>query len=349
MTVIDLRSDTLTKPTAGMLKAMFAAEVGDDVFAEDPTVRRLEQVTAELLGMEQALFVPSGTMANQIAIALHTRPGDAVITEAGAHCVVFEAGASAALSGVQFELIPRSDLLSDQAIDAAFRGDALHTPETTLLVVENTHNVGGGRTLDVQNMNRIAAKGRELKLALHCDGARLWHAAAALGARECDLVAGFTTVAVCFSKGLGAPAGSALCGSAALMHRARKLRKMLGGGMRQVGYLAAAGLYALEHHRHRLQDDHRQALVLATGLRQLQAQGAAIEVNYPAHGSNMVYLRFGQGQTTDHVRALAQRGVRMIDMGGGWIRAVFHLDVADDGAAGALRAVEGLVAAGLGR
>ena len=134
MTIIDLRSDTLTKPTAAMLKAMVAAEVGDDVFAEDPTVRRLEQVTAELLGMEQALFVPSGTMANQIAIALHTRRGDSVITEAGAHCVVFEAGASAALSGVQFELIPRSDLLSDQAIDAAFRGDALHTSETTLQI-----------------------------------------------------------------------------------------------------------------------------------------------------------------------------------------------------------------------
>jgi len=288
--------------------------------------------------------VPSGTMANQIAIALHTRRGDSVITEAGAHCVVFEAGASAALSGVQFELIPRSDLLSDQAIDAAFRGDALHTSETTLLIVENTHNVGGGRALDVQNMNRIAAKGRELKLALHCDGARLWNAAAALGARECDLVAGFTTVAVCFSKGLGAPAGSALCGSAALMHRARKLRKMLGGGMRQVGYLAAAGLYALEHHRQRLQDDHRQAANLAAGLRRLQEQGAAIEVNYPANGTNMVYLRFGQGQTTDHVRGLAQRGVRMIDMGGGWIRAVFHLDVDKAGAAGVLRAVEGMIA-----
>ena len=342
MSGCDLRSDTLTKPTQAMLKAMFAAEVGDDAFAEDPTVRRLEEQTAALLGMEKALFVPSGTMANQIALALHTRPGDSVITEVGAHCVVFEAGASAALSGVQFDLIPRSELLSDQAIDATYRGDALHTSETTLLVVENTHNVGGGRVLDVAATRRIAAKARALNLAVHCDGARLWHAAAALAVPERDLVAGFTTVAVCFSKGLGAPAGSALCGPAPLIHRARKLRKMFGGGMRQVGYLAAAGLYALEHHRSRLVQDHLQAATLATGLRALQEQGAQIEVAYPEVGTNMVYLRFAHGAPGAHIQELARHGVRMIDMGGGWIRAVFHLDAGDESAGMALRAVEAI-------
>ncbi|MBM4252718.1 MAG: low specificity L-threonine aldolase [Deltaproteobacteria bacterium] len=327
MTRADLRSDTLTKPTDAMLAVMMAAEVGDDVFGEDPTVARLEAETARILGKEAAMFVPSGTMANQIAIQLHTRPGDTVIAEEGAHILRFEAGAAAALAGVQIECVPRAAALADDVLIANFRPESLHTSATALLVVENTHNVGGGRVLSLAAMERIGTTAKSLGLAVHCDGARLWNAAVALGTSEAQLVAHCDTVAVCLSKGLGAPVGSVLVGSATHMVRARKLRKRAGGGMRQGGYLAAAGLYALAHHRSRLAADHRAAARMAAILREAVGNGCPLEVMYPDPGTNMVYVRLTQGSALDHERALAKRGVRMIAMGGGWLRAVFYLGV----------------------
>ncbi|MEN9834484.1 MAG: L-allo-threonine aldolase [Pseudomonadota bacterium] len=327
MTLADLRSDTLTKPTPKMLASMMAAEVGDDVFGEDPTVARLEAETAGLLGKEAAIFVPSGTMANQIAIQLHTRPGDTVLAEEGAHVLRFEAGAAAALAGVQIDCLPRAAALADDLLTENYRPQSLHTSATTLLVVENTHNVGGGRVLSLPAMQRIGTTAKKLGLAVHCDGARLWNAAVALGCSEASLVAQCDTVAVCLSKGLGAPVGSILAGSSADITRARKLRKRAGGGMRQAGYLAAAGLFALEHHRARLADDHAAAGLLAAKLGDAVRAGYPLEVNYPSPGTNMVYVRLSHGSALDHERELVKRGVRMIAMGGGWLRAVFYLGV----------------------
>ena len=211
--MIDLRSDTVTTPTPEMLRAMTAAEVGDDVYGEDPSLNRLEEEVAALLGKEAAVFTPSGSMANQIAILLHTRPGDSVLCEEGSHTFAYEAGAGAALSGVQFDLIPFSDKLSDEAITGRYRGDGLHESPSTLILVENTHNRGRGRALPRRETERIVDTAHGLGLKAHCDGARLWNAAAATGHSERDLAAGFDTVSVCFSKGLGAPVGSALAGS----------------------------------------------------------------------------------------------------------------------------------------
>ncbi len=330
MNFVDLRSDTVTRPTAAMLAAMMGAKVGDDVFGEDPTVNELEYEVARFLGKDAALFVPSGTMANQLALALHTRPGDSVITEEGAHHVVFESGAAAALSGIHFDLIPREERFSDQAIDRAVKKEALYSATTTLLVVENTHNMGGGRVLRQEEMQRIAAKARALKLAAHCDGARLWNAAATLGVKERDLITDFDTVAVCFSKGLGAPAGSALCGPKPLIDRARKLRKRWGGGMRQAGFLAAGALHGLNHHRERLVDDHRRAKALAASLTKAARPGVC-EVFYPDPGSNLVFFRLAKGTDEQHIKAVGEQGIKIGAMAGGWLRAALHLDVDQGG------------------
>jgi threonine aldolase len=325
---VDLRSDTVTRPTAALLDEMRSAKVGDDVYGEDPSVNELEYEVARLLGKDSALFVPSGTMGNQLAIALHTRPGDAVITEAGAHTYCFEVGAAAAISQVQFDLVPRGERLSDQAIDKVFRPDGTYNVATTLLAVENTHNQGCGRVLRVDEMQRIALKARSLNMATHCDGARLWNAAAALRVKERELIAGFDTVSVCFSKGLGAPVGSALCGPKPLILKARKLRKRWGGGMRQAGFLAAGALHGLRHHRERLADDHRRARELAEALTKAAVPGIS-EVEYPERGTNLVFFRIAGTDENLHIKALAERGVLIGAMAGGWLRAVLHLDVTE--------------------
>jgi len=340
---VDLRSDTVTRPTAAMLAAMMTATVGDDVYGEDQAVTALEARVAQLLGLECALFVPSGTMANQLAIAVHTRPGDSAITEAESHCVRFEAGGAAALSGVQFEQVARSERLSDGALRRLFKSDGLHESPTTLLVVENTHNMGGGRVLAPAELARILRQAKTLGLAAHCDGARLWNAAAALGVSERELAAGFDTVSVCFSKGLGAPVGSALAGSAAHIARARKLRKRWGGGMRQAGFLAAAALYAIDHHRERLTQDHRRAAAFAGALAELARAGRPVETAYPEPGTNLVYFRIGDGGDGAYASRLAEQGVRISQIGDGWLRAVLHLDVDDDGLARALDRVTRLI------
>lgn len=327
---VDLRSDTVTRPTAPMLDAMRSARVGDDVYGEDPTVNELEYEVARLLGKDAAMFVPSGTMGNQLAIACHTRPGDSVITEEGAHVFCFEAGAGAAISGVQFDLVPRAERLSDQALEQAVKPEGLHNATTSLVVVENTHNQGCGRVLRVDEVQRIALKARALKLATHCDGARLWNAAAALRVNERELIAGFDTVSVCFSKGLGAPVGSALCGPKPLIQRARKLRKRWGGGMRQAGFLAGAALYALRHHRERLPEDHRRAHELAQTLTKAVVPGIS-EVHYPDRGTNLVFFRIAAKDESVHIKALADQGVLIGAMAGGWLRAALHLDVTAEG------------------
>jgi threonine aldolase len=334
---VDLRSDTVTKPTAEMRRAMMAAAVGDDVYGEDPTVNALEQEVAAILGKEAAVFTPSGTMANQIGILLHTRPGDSVICEEGSHVFINEAGAAAVFAGVQFDLVPLADRLSDAAIEARHREEELHAAPSSLLIVENTHNHAAGRVLTSREVARVAAAARALKLRTHCDGARLWNAAIAAGEAERDLAAAFDTVAVCFSKGLGAPVGSAIAGSAEAMGRARKLRKRLGGGMRQAGILAAAALFGVRQ-RARLAEDHRRAAALARGLRAL-GPARRVSVHIPDPPTNMVYWRMEGVEGDVLVRMLADRGVRMLHVGGGWLRAVTHLEITDDGIGRALEAM----------
>lgn len=336
--VVDLRSDTVTKPTPQMREAMRTAEVGDDVYGEDPTVNALEREVAALLGKEAAVFTPSGTMANQIGVLLHTRPGESVICEEGSHVFVNEAGGGAALAGVQFDLIPLAQRMSDEAIEACYRPEELHAAASALLVVENTHNRAAGRALGKSEVARIVAKARSLGLKTHCDGARLWNAAVATGDSERALAAGFDTVAVCFSKGLGAPVGSVIAGTASAMVRARKLRKRLGGGMRQAGILAAAALYGLGQ-RARLAEDHRRAQALAAGLRALEGAVGRVIVEIPDPPTNMVYWRV-EGDDGDRlVRALEAQGVRMLHLGGGWLRAVTHLEITDAAVDRALEAV----------
>ncbi|MDB4986210.1 MAG: threonine aldolase [Myxococcaceae bacterium] len=264
--IIDLRSDTVTRPSPGMRKAMAAADVGDDVYGEDPSAQRLERVTAELLGKEAALFVPSGTMANQIALLLHCRPGDAVVVGEGTHCMAFESGAAAAWAGVQFSVAGKGGLFDVGELAQAVQPVSDLLPRTSLVVLENTHNRGGGAIWPSESALAVSEHARELGLSVHLDGARLWNAAAASGAELAGLAAIADTVSVCFSKGLGAPVGSALAGSRETIRDARRLRKMLGGGMRQVGVLCAAALYAVEHQRDRLREDHLLARRLASGL-----------------------------------------------------------------------------------
>ena len=342
--VVDLRSDTVTRPTLEMQAAMMAAEVGDDVYGEDPTVNALEREVAGILGKEAAVFTPSGTMANQIGVLLHTRPGDSVICEEGAHVFVNEAGASAVFAGVQFDVVPLAERMSDAAIAARYRVDELHAAPSSLVVVENTHNRAAGRVLAKREVARIVATARAFNLRTHCDGARLWNAAIAAGESESDLAAGFDTVAVCFSKGLGAPVGSAIAGTADAMQRARKLRKRLGGGMRQAGVLAAAALYGVRL-RARLADDHRRAAALAHGLRAMAQTGHPLRVETPDPVTNMVYWHMEGADGDALVRELAQRNVRMLHVGDGWLRAVTHLEIADSGIERTLDAVRAICAA----
>src|SRR5579864_5883643 len=246
-----------------MRDAMARAEVGDDVFGDDPTARALEEEVASITGKAAALFVPSGTMGNQLAIATQTRPGDEVIVGEGAHPVLYEGGAGAALSGVQFAIAGRGGLFTPEELESAVQPPAYWSPRTALVAIENTHNRAGGRVWPTAQARAVAERARALGFATHLDGARIWNASIATGLDVATLCAPFDTVSVCFSKGLGAPVGSALCGTRAIVQEARRLRKRWGGGMRQAGILAAGALYALRHHRERLPEDHRHARELA--------------------------------------------------------------------------------------
>ena len=331
-TRFDLRSDTLTKPTAAMRRAMADAEVGDDVYGEDPTVRKLEERVAALLGKESALFVPSGTMGNQIGLLVHTRPGDEVIIGDGSHCAWYESGAGAAWAGVQFAVVGKGGLFGAAELVDAIKPEPDHFPRTSLVVVENTHNRAGGRIFPQAEVLRVVREAHERGLSAHLDGARLWNASVALGVSPAELAAPFDTASVCFSKGLGAPVGSAFVGTRDHVRAAHRFRKMLGGGMRQAGVLAAAALYALEHHVARLSEDHAAARAFADALR-----GApGIEVP-SAIDTNIVQLTLSRAPATEVVRKAAERGVFLNATSPRTLRAVTHLDIS---AAEVVRAAE---------
>jgi len=320
--IIDLRSDTVTRPTPAMREAMAKAEVGDDVYGEDPTVNHLQAVAAERLGMEAALFVPSGTMANQAALLAHTRPGDVVLAGQGAHVLRWEAGGAAALAGVQIQEIGRGGLFDADDVVAAIPPRDVHRAPARLVCAENTHNGAGGAVFPLESIRRMAEAARDRGLALHLDGARLFHAEVATGVPARQWAAPFDTVSFCLSKGLGAPVGSLVCGSAEGVARIHRYRKMLGGGMRQAGILAAAGLHALEHHVERLAEDHAHARRLAAGLERL---GLPVD---PPPETNMVF--FAADDVAGLLREARARGVLLGAIRPGVVRAVLHLEVSGD-------------------
>lgn len=336
--MIDLRSDTVTRPTEAMREAMARARVGDDVYGDDPTVNELQERIADLLGKEAAVFVPTGTMANQVALRTHTEPGDRVLVHRNAHIVLNEGGGGAAISGLSMHGFDSDDgtFGPDDVVEALgrphpFNPDTLGSP-ATLLCLENTHNAGGGTVWPLDLLRSVCAAGREHGLRAHLDGARLWHAAAASGVAERDWAEPFDTVYVCFSKGLGAPVGSALVGSRAVIDRARRFKQQLGGGWRQAGIVAAAALHALEHHRGELGRDVREAKRLARGL-------AAIE-GVTADGERVAsnIVRFSvRGDAGELATRLHAHGLHVLPNGAHGMRAVIHRDVA---AADVSRALE---------
>jgi threonine aldolase len=334
--MVDLRSDTVTKPPPAMRRAMAEAEVGDDVYGEDPTAARLEAQVAELLGKEAAVFVPSGVMGNQIALKVHTRPGDEVIVAERSHIFHYESGAPGLISGVQLAPLPHPlGLLTPEAVGAAVRGAHDWEPRTRLVCLENTVNKAGGVVYPPSLAEAVAAVARERGLRLHLDGARLWNAAVALGHPERELAAPFDTVNVCLSKGLGAPVGSVLAGDAETIRLARRYRKLLGGGMRQVGILAAAGLYALDHHRAGLAADHAHARRLAEAL----AATGAFAVDPASVETNIVIAETVGRSASDVLARLEAHGVRMVAFGPTTVRATTHRDVSPEDVERAARAI----------
>lgn len=324
---VDLRSDTVTRPTRAMRDAMREAEVGDDLLDGDPTTRRLEERVAELLGKERSLFFPSGTMANQTAIATLGRWGGEAVVEAGAHVFHYEEGASAALSGVQLHPVPTDDgVLTPEHLDRGVRPDSPYLPRTALVCVENTHLATGGTVVSPEALDAVGTAARERGLPVHLDGARLWHAAAETERPLADFTRSVDTVMVCLSKGLGAPVGSMLAGPADVMDEAWRIRRRLGGAMRQSGVIAAAGLHALEHHRDRLRDDHVRARRLAGLFDALPAFAAA----RPETNVVLVDADGGPGAAAALAEFLADAGVLILPFGPGRLRAVVHLDVTEE-------------------
>jgi threonine aldolase len=336
---IDLRSDTVTKPTPAMRAAMARAEVGDDVYGEDPTVNRLQELAARLLGKQAALFVPSGTMANQASLRAAARPGDVVLAGEGAHVLEYESGAAAGLSGLHVQTIGRGGLFDGADVAAAIHPDEAHYAPTRAVAVENTHNRAGGRIFPLEWIEDVAAAARSRGLHLHLDGARLWNVVVATGIPAARWAAGFDTATFCLSKGLGAPVGSVVCGSAEVIRRVHRARKMLGGGMRQAGILAAAGIHALEHHVERLAEDHANARRLAAGLERL---GFRVD---PPPETNMVL--FEVDDTEAFVRATRARELLVDPIASGRFRAVTHLDVSEADVDEALGRIEEAVKEGV--
>jgi threonine aldolase len=326
--MIDLRSDTLTKPTPGMRAAIAAAEVGDDVFGEDPTVLRLEEKIAGLLGKEKAIYVPSGTMSNQIGVRVHCSPGDEFLCETSCHIYQYEQGAFAQLSGVVARPIDGEfGVLKLEQLVGLIRPDNVHHVRTRLVCLENTHNRGGGRIQPYAEVERICQWAHANGLLTHLDGARLFNALVATGIPADKWGQHFDTVSVCFSKGLGAPVGSALAGPRELIERAHRHRKLFGGGMRQAGIIASAALYALENHIDRLADDHARARRLADGIRQIDG----LELRPSQVDTNLVIYRVDPklGTAAEFSARLKRRGLLINAFGGQLMRAVTHLDVDD--------------------
>ena len=323
-TIIDLRSDTFTVPDSRMRAAMARADVGDDVWGEDPTVNRLEAEMAERLGKEAAVFVPSGTMGNLAAVAAQTRPGDEVIVDAQSHIFVYEVAGSAVVAGVQLRTLDGFEGVPDVAmLEDAIRDDDIHKPISRLFCVENTHNRRGGAAVDAERIRPCADLAHDRGLRVHCDGARLFNAAVALGCTPAALVAFSDTVSICFSKGLGAPVGSAVIGDAAVIDEVRRWRKRLGGGMRQAGILAAAALYALENNVDRLAEDHANARLIAGVV-----EDAGVIVNQATVPTNMVLVETPVAATEVAARA-SDEGVLVTVMGARTIRCVTHIGVSE--------------------
>ena len=333
--LIDLRSDTVTQPDAEMRRAMAEAEVGDDLYGEDPTVARLEQEAAAAAGMESALFVPSGTMGNEIALHLLGRPGREVICEALSHIVHHEVAGMAALSGLMPRILEAADgLLDPEAVERAVAPDLPYMSRTGLVVVENTHNFSGGTVYDRPRLDALLAVARRHGLPVHCDGARIFNAATALGTSVDALAAGFDSLMFCLSKGLGAPVGSMLCGGRDFIREARRVRKMFGGGMRQAGVIAAAGLVALRKGPARLAEDHAKAAHLARSLADLPG----LEVHPDAVRTNIVLVRLASNHAADgpagradaFLERLRQTGVLGSPVAWDRIRFVTHRDVSPE-------------------
>ena len=321
---IDLRSDTITQPTTAMREAMACAEVGDDVFGEDPTVLKLEAKTAELLGKEAAIFTTSGTLANQLALRAQTEPGDEILIDGNAHIYYYETGGPAALAGVMCRCLAGvRGVFTAADVESAIRPSDQHFSPTKLVCVENTHNRGGGSVWPIERIREVEEVSRRHGLRLHLDGARLWNASIATGISERQYAAHFDSVSVCFSKGLGAPIGSALCGTRDFIQRARRFRKMFGGGMRQAGIIAAGALYALEHHRARLAEDHANARALAEGLSHLPG----LELDPATVQTNIVMARVLTMPAPELAKKLGEAGLRVLALGPETIRAVTNLMV----------------------
>ncbi len=324
---IDVRSDTVTQPTSAMLQAMLRAHVGDDVYGEDETVNELQERAARLFGKEAALFCPTGTMSNQIGIKVHTQPGDEVICAELAHIYLFEGGGVAANSGASVRLLRGQNgrFTADQVRENINRRDDSHLPWTRVVTIENTVNKGGGCCWDLREIERIRAVCDEHGIAMHLDGARLFNALVARGENAADYGRQFDTISICLSKGLGAPAGSLLLGSSQLIAKAHRCRKLMGGGMRQSGYLAAAGLFALDNNIARLQEDHAKAKVLAAELRARPFVADILPVE-----TNIVIVRLADELTAQSfLERLRTHRVRASSMGERLVRFVIHLDVTD--------------------
>lgn len=340
--VVDLRSDTVTKPTPQMRRVMAEAEVGDDVLGDDPTVIRLEKRVARLLGKEAAIYVPSGTMANQTAIRAQTEPGDEIIAHAASHMYLFESGAPFALSGCSIRMLPgdRGIFDADQ-VRAVIRPKDSHFAQTRLIIVENTHNRGGGSIWPLERIAEIRPVADEFGLRMHLDGARLMNACVATGRAPTEYSRYFDTVSICFSKGLGAPVGSAVAGGAEIISRVHRFRKMFGGGMRQAGIIAAAAEYALEHHVERLAKDHANAQQLAQAL----AEMPGLSIDPAAVETNLLFFELDEslGNAADFCQRLHDHGVWMLPESPQRARAVTHLDVDSTGIDRAIEVLRGLL------
>jgi threonine aldolase len=340
MNPIDLRSDTVTRPTPAMRKAIAEAIVGDDVYGDDPTVIELERRVAALAGKEAALYVPSGTMGNQLAVHVQVRPSEEVLLEASSHIFLYEQGGIAAASGALAHIVTAErGVMTPAALTGALRGEDDHNARLSLVCVENTHNLSGGSIVPLAALQAMRAAASARGVRVHLDGARLWNAAVASGVSIAQWAACADTVMMCFSKGLGAPVGSILVGEEPTIRAARRARKRFGGSMRQVGMLAAACLYALDHHVERLADDHARARALAAGF----AKAPGVQVDAPE--TNIVFANLAEHiDTPALVAALRERGVWMSQYGPKRVRAICHLDVDDAGIARAITAIQAAVA-----
>lgn len=337
--MIDFRSDTVTQPSEGMRKAMMAAPLGDDVFQDDPTVSRLESKAAEMFGMEAALFAPSGTMTNQIAIKVHTQPGDDVICDKLSHIYNYEGGGIAFNSGCSVTLLEGDKgRFTAEMVEKAMLPDDPHFPISRLVSIENTSNKGGGVIWDDEEIAKISKVCRENQLAIHMDGARIFNALVETGQSAQKIGAMFDSISICLSKGLGCPVGSLLLGDKAFIHKARRVRKVFGGGMRQAGILAGAGIYALDHHIDRLKDDHARARRLGEALADVEWVRHVIPVE-----TNIVVAELEDAdKQTVRLEALSASGIRAVGFGPGRIRFVTHIDVSDEMIDQAIRAISAM-------